>query len=54
MPLAIDTPAVIFVVVLGVVAVAVIRGLWGIFRNDRQLDTSASMGRQIFGRWKKN
>ena len=54
MALAIDTPAVIFVVVVGVVAVAVIRGLWGIFRGDRELDTSASMGRQIFGRWKKS
>jgi hypothetical protein len=41
-----------FVAVLAVVVLAVIRGVWGIFRNDRQLDTSASWGRQLFGRWK--
>lgn len=50
--LAIDVPSVIFVAVLALVALAVIRGAWGIFRNERQLDTSASLGRQLFGRWK--
>jgi hypothetical protein len=54
MMLAIDIPSVVFVAVLGVVVLAVVRGLWGIFRDDRQLDTSASLGRQIFGRWKKS
>jgi hypothetical protein len=42
MMLANDIPSVVFVAVLA----------WGIFRNDRQLDTSASWGRQLFGRWK--
>jgi hypothetical protein len=48
----IDVPSVIFIAVVAVVAVAVVRGVWGIFRDDRQLDTSASWGRQLFGRWK--
>jgi hypothetical protein len=52
MTLATDIPSVVFVAVLAVVVLAVIRGVWGIFRNDRQLDTSASWGRQLFGRWK--
>jgi hypothetical protein len=52
--LAIDVPSVIFIAVLGVVALAVVRGFWGIFRDDRQLDISTSWGRQLFGRWKKS
>jgi hypothetical protein len=49
-----DIPSLIFIAVLAVVALAILRGLWGFFRGDRQLDTSASMGRQLFGRWKKS
>jgi len=48
----IDVPSLIFIAVLAVVAVAVVRGIWAIFRDDRQLDTSTSWGRQLFGRRK--
>ena len=47
-----DIPSLVFIAVLGVVVLAVLRGLWGLFWGDRQLDTSASWGRQLFGRWK--
>jgi hypothetical protein len=53
MTLAVDIPSVIFVAVLAVVVLAVLRGVWGIWRDDRQFDTSTSLGRQLFGRWKK-
>jgi hypothetical protein len=55
MPLAIDIPSVLFMAVLLVVPLAVVRGPLGIFRNNRELDISASWGRQVFGRrWKKS
>jgi hypothetical protein len=53
-PLAIDIPSAIFIVVVAVLALAVIRGLWRLFRGDTELDTSESLGRQIFGRRKKS
>jgi hypothetical protein len=53
-PLFLDIPSAIFIGVLIVVALAVVRGLWGILRGNTELDTSASWGRQIFGRWKKS
>ena len=53
MLLFIDMPPAIFVAVLAVIALAVVRGLWRLFRGDTELDTSESLGRQIFGRRKK-
>jgi hypothetical protein len=52
-PLSIDIASSVFIAVLAVVAIAVIRGVWRIFRDDTELDTSASWGRQVFGRRKK-
>jgi hypothetical protein len=49
----IDIPSATFVAVLAVVALAVVRGLWRIFRDDTELDTSESWGRQVFGRKKR-
>jgi hypothetical protein len=51
-PLFIDIPSATVVAVLAVVALAVVRGLWRIFRDDTELDTSESWGRQVFGRRK--
>ena len=54
MTIVVDTSSVIFVAVLAVVVLAVLMGVWGIWRNNRQLDTSMSFGRQLFGRRKKS
>jgi hypothetical protein len=40
--------------VLAVIGIAVLRGIWRLFRDDVQLDTSESWGRQVFGRRKKS
>ena len=39
----------IFLAVLAVVVVAVIRGLWRIWRGDPELEAGGSWGRQLFG-----
>jgi hypothetical protein len=49
-----DIPSLVFIAVLGVVALAVVRGIWGPFWGVRELDTSTSWGRQLFGRRKKS
>jgi predicted metal-dependent hydrolase len=52
--LSIDIASLVFIVVLAIVALAVLRGVWRLLRNDVQLDTSQSWGRQVFGRRKKS
>jgi hypothetical protein len=41
--------AAIFLAVLAVVVIAVIRGLWRIWRGDPELEAGGSWGRQLFG-----
>ena len=44
----------IFLAVLAVVAFAVARGMWRIWRGEPESEAGGSYGRQIFGRRKKS